>query len=235
MVGLLAIVAVVVIAAVVMGDRLGGGGDEEGPTAKEGTPTPAGSVTPPDESATAEKVLERYIQEKLGQEYVGDCTASILPKGEGRVCSAVKGERGNRKAYIIGPSSFEFDLWVFLERKNGTWQVYGVQEVKPETADVPGAPWPLEVGAEVVVAGTGTCLNVRSAPGIQEAAVDCLADGTEIVLEEGPVEADGFQWWRPEGRGGWVAGDWLRYAEEEPEATEAPGTPGPTRSPTPEE
>lgn len=36
----------------------------------------------------------------------------------------------------------------------------------------------------------------------------------EVVLAEGPVEMDGFQWWRPEDRSGWVAGDWLRYPEE---------------------
>jgi uncharacterized protein YraI len=82
----------------------------------------------------------------------------------------------------------------------------------------------------VVVTGTGSCLNVRVAAGTKEAAVDCLADGTEVTLAEGPVEADGFQWWRVEDRSGWVAGDYLRYPDET-------GTPTPiaaaAASPTP--
>jgi hypothetical protein len=37
---------------------------------------------------------------------------------------------------------------------------------------------------------------------------------------------DGYQWWRPEGRSGWVAGDWLRYVDES--ATPAPAAATPT-------
>jgi hypothetical protein len=64
------------------------------------------------------------------------------------------------------------------------------------------------------------------APSVKEAAVDCIADGTVIVLEDGPVEADGYQWWRPEGRSGWVVGDYLRYADES-------ATPSPVTTTTP--
>ena len=133
-----------------------------------------------------------------------------MPETQG-LCSAASGERQNRKAFLVGPSSYEYQMWVFLRKQGGAWKVESTLPVKPETVNAPGAPWPLEKGAKVVVGGTGTCLNVRAAPGIKEAAVDCIADGTVIVLEEGPVEMDGFQWWRPEGRSGWVAGDWLRY------------------------
>jgi len=115
-----------------------------------------------------------------------------------------------------------------MRKEGGAWKVESTLPVKPETVNAPGAPWPLEKGAKVVVGGTGTCLNVRVAPGIKEAAVDCIADGIVIVLEEGPVDMDGYQWWRPEGRSGWVAGDWLRYVDESATPSPAAATPTPT-------
>jgi len=225
-IGVAAVTAIVVIAIVALAGRAGGGGGGGDGGGKQ-TPTPVEPT--PDESAGAEAALASYIQQKLTLEYAGDCTASILPKGEGRVCSAFKGERQGRRAYVIGPSSYEFNLWLFLRADGGEWQVYATQPVNADTANLPGAPWPLEKGAKVVVAGTGSCLNVRVAAGTKEAAVDCLADGTEVTLAEGPVEADGFQWWRVEDRSGWVAGDYLRYPEAGATGT---ATPAPT-TPTP--
>jgi hypothetical protein len=223
-----AIVVIVVIVVVALVGRGGGGGGGGGEGGGKQTPTPEAT---PDESAGAETALASYIQQKLTLEYAGDCTASILPKGEGRVCSAFKGERQGRRAYVIGPSSYESNLWLFLRNDGGQWQVYATQPVNADTANLPGAPWPLEKGAKVVVTGTGSCLNVRVAAGTKEAAVDCLADGTEVTLAEGPVEADGFQWWRVEDRSGWVAGDYLRYPEAgatgTPTATPALTTPTP--------
>jgi hypothetical protein len=58
--------------------------------------------------------------------------------------------------------------------------------------------------------------------------VDCLADGTEVTIDEGPVEADGFQWWRVEDRSGWVAGDYLRYPEAGAAGTPTPAPVTPT-------
>jgi len=186
---------------------LTGGNDEGGEsTEAQSTGTPSATVSP-------EQALNDYVTNQLKQQYLGDCTAALMPEGQG-LCSAIRGERQNRRAYLIGPSAYEYQLWVFLKNDGGVWKIESTQVVKPETVNAPGAPWPLQKGATVVVGGTGTCLNVRAAPGIKEAAVDCIADGTVIVLEEGPVEMDGYQWWRPEGRSGWVAGDWLRYADE---------------------
>ena len=222
-IGVAAVTAIVVIGIVALAGRGGNGGGDGG-----GKQTPTAEATA-DESSGAEAALESYVREKLTLEYAGDCSATILPKGEGRVCSAFKGERQGRRAYVVGPSSYEFNLWLFLRNDGGQWQVYATQPVKADTAELPGAPWPLERGAKVIVAGTGSCLNVRVAAGTNEAAVDCVADGTEVTLAEGPVEADGFQWWRLEDRSGWVAGDYLRY----PEAG-ATGTPTPVPvTPTP--
>lgn len=222
------IIVIVVLAAAIAGgafgisSMLGGNGDEA-----QDEPTPTTAPPTADPAVAAEEALRGFVMEQLQKEYAGDCGTSILPTAEGRVCSVAKGERDGRRAFIIGTSSFEFTHWVFLEPAEGGWRVYQTLPVKPESAGVPGAPWPLKVGAKVVAAGTSDCLNVRVAPGLKEAAVDCLTDGTEIVLAEGPVEMDGFQWWRPEDRSGWVAGDWLRYPEEVQGLQPATPTPAP--------
>jgi hypothetical protein len=38
--------------------------------------------------------------------------------------------------------------------------------------------------------------------------MQCLADGARLKLEEGPVNADGYQWWRLEGLG-WAVSNYL--------------------------
>jgi hypothetical protein len=130
-------------------------------------------------------------------------------------------------------ASFE---WAFVEMQGGAWRVVQSTPITPESSAVPGIPWPLKVGAEVVVIGTGSCLNVRTEPGGD--AVDCITDGSPIVLSAGPEEARDRAWWRVEGRDGWVAADYLRYADStsdpEPTPTSAPsagGTPEVTATP----
>ncbi len=222
-IGVAVVTAIVVIAVVALAGRGGGGGGGDG--GGKQTPTPEAT---PDESSDAEAALASYIREKLTLEYAGDCSASILPKGEGRVCSAFKGSGRAAGPTSSGRARTSSTSGCSSATMGAQWQVYATQPVNADTANLPGAPWPLEKGAKVVVAGTGSCLNVRVAAGTGEAAVDCLADGTEVTLAEGPVEADGFQWWRVEDRSGWVAGDYLRY----PEAG-ATGTATPTPHPTP--
>lgn len=76
---------------------------------------------------------------------------------------------------------------------------------------------------EASVVNTGsTGLNVRDAPSINGQANEYfqLHDGETIVIEGGPVQADGYTWWQMWLDLGWVAeGDgatkWLIPAEEE--------------------
>lgn len=200
--------------------KIRGNGDENSATEAQATGTPSETVSP-------EQALSEFITVQLKQTYSGDCTAALMPDTTG-LCSAARGDRQDRKAYLVGSSAYDYQLWVFLRKQGNVWAVESTLPVKPETVNAPGAPWPLEKGATVIVGGTGTCLNVRVAPGIKEAAVDCIPDGSTIVLEDGPVDADGYEWWRPEGRSGWVAGDWLRYADETPTTPVAPSdTPTP--------
>jgi hypothetical protein len=175
------------------------------------TSTPGGATTPG--AGSLEEALGAYVRQKFSMEYVGDCEAAKLPDDQGKLCTSFRGDRGPTKAYVAGPAFTEFTTWIFLEQKAGQWQVVGEFPIRPQAADVPGIPWPLAVGAQVVVAGTGECLNVRDGPGLGKAAIDCLRDGTTIKLAEGPQVVDDFEWWRIDGRDGWVAADWLRYPD----------------------
>jgi len=77
---------------------------------------------------------------------------------------------------------------------------------------------PLGAGP-AVVQGVGTCLNVRQAPGLTAAKVECLAEGSAVVIAEGPKAADGHAWYRLDGRG-WASAQYLRAAA-------APAAPAP--------
>ena len=199
--------------------------DDDGPGAR-GTPTPAPSPTVEAPGFGApEEAIAAYARDELQQEYAGDCESAKLPEDTGKLCTAFRDERDSLRAYVAGLAFSEFSTWLFVQEEGGRWQVVGKFDIHEEAAAVPGTPWPLAEGAEVVVTGTGDALNVREGPGLEAPAVDALPDGTKITLAQGPVEADGFQWWRVEGRAGWVAADWLRYPNEaaEPAPTAAPG------------
>jgi len=228
-VAVLLVIVAIAGGSVLLGMSLKGGGSSGGGdnASNKSTPKAVASGTPEAETVSAEQALTDYIKTQLNQDYAGDCTTAIVPQGTG-VCSADRGSRGDQKAFLIGPSSFEFTTWVFLKKTGTTWAVESTLPVNPETVNAPGAPWPLEKGATVIVEGTGTCLNVRVSPSVKADAVDCIADGTKIVLEDGPVTADGHDWWRPQDRSGWVAGDYLRYPDETTPTPVAPATATPT-------
>jgi hypothetical protein len=70
------------------------------------------------------------------------------------------------------------------------------------TAPTP-TPLALRAGARARVVGTGgRPLRGREAPGLNAPARVAFAEGEEVQLLEGPVEADGYTWWRIEGPSG---------------------------------
>lgn len=77
-------------------------------------------------------------------------------------------------------------------------------------------PRSIEVGARVVVGGTGEAqLRIRQAPGTDTVTVKVVPDGTQLVVIGGPEQASGYTWWKvedPAGIVGWVAGDFLSPA-----------------------
>ncbi len=76
------------------------------------------------------------------------------------------------------------------------------------------------VGAYVQVIGTeGAGLRMRSEPGLNNEVNFTALDSEVFLVIEGPVEADGYTWWRLEApydktRSGWSVNDFLSPIEE---------------------
>jgi hypothetical protein len=54
----------------------------------------------------------------------------------------------------------------------------------------------LAAGVYARVTGTGSCLNVRESPSASAATKRCIKDGTVVQIADGPVDADGYRWWK---------------------------------------
>lgn len=78
-------------------------------------------------------------------------------------------------------------------------------------ATVTTGPGKFSLGDTLVVTGTGDCLNVRTNPGVENDAIVCIADATEVKVTGGPEESGGLTWWKVETRlgEGWAAEDYL--------------------------
>ncbi|MCX7791753.1 MAG: SH3 domain-containing protein [Chloroflexaceae bacterium] len=85
----------------------------------------------------------------------------------------------------------------------------------PPTITVEGSPAGLAVGARARVINLGGApLRARAAPGLSSPVTARIPEGREVTVLEGPIEADGYVWWRVEAAegAGWVA-------ERSPEGT----------------
>jgi hypothetical protein len=206
--GVFVLVVFLVAVAVVL---LAGGDDGDGTSASNEPVETATPETPG--SGPPEQALARYVQTTLGKEFIEDCSKAQAATDAGKVCSIFRGERGNQRAYILGAVAAEPTQWAIMENQGGNWQMVFSPAITRDNSAVPGVPWPLRTGADVVVVGAAPCVNVRVGPAIAQPAVDCIADGTRIRLTSGPTPADNFQWWQVEGRTGWIVSDYLRYPD----------------------
>ena len=79
----------------------------------------------------------------------------------------------------------------------------------------------IELGVYVQVSGTeGAGLRMRSGPGLDTATNFTALDAEVFLVIDGPVEADGYNWWLLEApydqaRNGWSAGAFLTPIYEE--------------------
>ncbi len=96
-------------------------------------------------------------------------------------------------------------------------------EASPSShAPSPPPPTPTEVslqpGMRVLVAETGGAgLNLRAAPSLQAETLLIAEEGISFVLLQGPLEVDGFRWWRLQQAddpsiAGWAVERYLRPA-----------------------
>jgi hypothetical protein len=191
-----------------------GGGDDGGDDEPEATPTPE-----PQGSGPAEQALARHVETTLMKPFLEDCSRADASRDVGKVCSVLRGEREGLRAYVLGPTFSEGQQWAIVGQSGGQWNVTNVIPITADNAGVPGIPWPLRAGVDVVVAGAGRCqtagngLNVREGPTLQQRAVDCVSDGTVLRLGAGPSQGDGYEWWQLQGRTGWVVSAYLRYPD----------------------
>ncbi len=178
--------------------------------------TPPASGGTPTAATAPEEALRLYVERRFVLGFTPDCDQAQRPGDVGKWCARFRGERDGMLAYELGPTFGEYVQLIILKPADGSWTIARLENRDPNLPPVPGIPWPLELGANVIVAGTGDCLRIRESPGVRAPEKDCLDDGTVVTVSDGPVEADGFEWWRLEGYAGWAASNWLRYPEEAP-------------------
>jgi hypothetical protein len=183
------------------------GGDGDDPPADPG-PSPTAEA----QVSGAEAILRGHVQQAFNKEYAGECARADPARDVGKICSVARGERGSLRAFALGQTFSEGVQWVILDERAGQWSVVKVVNITGDNAGVPGVPWPLRTGVDVVVADA-PCVNVREGPALNQRAVDCIAAGTTIQLQAGPTTADNIEWWQVTGRSGWIAGDYLRYPD----------------------
>lgn len=206
--GLRALTITTVIAIALATAACGGG--DGGERTPEATPTP--------ELPGAMDVIARWVAENRNVDFIGDCADAQEGIDVGKLCATRVGTRGTLEAYHIGPTFSEYTTVAIIEtRGEDGAEIVRVNNRNPNEEAVPGINWPLQVGDRVVVVGLGEddCLNVREQPSTEAAALICIGDGAEAIIQEGPVDAGTFTWWRIAGEGfdGWSASTWLRLPE----------------------
>ena len=195
--------------ALVLACSSDGDGGEPGEASPAPTSTAVGAIAPED-------ALRRYVQNKFQQGFVADCDDARRPDDVGKRCARPRGERNDMLAFELGPTFSEYTQLMILRPAGNDWTLVRLETRDPNEEPVPGIPWPLEVGATVIVAGTSDCLRIRERAGTLAPEIACLDDGNIVTISEGPTDADDREWWRLEGYG-WAASNWLRYPEDVPE------------------
>jgi uncharacterized protein YkwD len=100
--------------------------------------------------------------------------------------------------------------WYWTAEFGGVDDSEGPSQPGSVTPSVGSSQATLAPGSTATVSGTGQndCLKVHVAPSLSSDVVDCLADGTSMIVVNGPVSADGYIWLRL-GNLGWAVTDFL--------------------------
>ena len=88
-----------------------------------------------------------------------------------------------------------------------------------EITTEPAPPTEIAPGVTVVVQGTGGAgLNVRQQPSTYAKILTNAKEGSELLVLEGPTDADGYTWWKvrtADGTEGWGASTWMVLKAEQ--------------------
>ncbi len=126
--------------------------------------------------------------------------AKVLPGEECRrqgrgFCIVKVGEGKNVVYYLAGPYQTDGSPYLFVGRQqDGSWKAVYFDNVSRAL----GSPGP---NTRVKVIGAGDCLNVRDSASLSGKQLDCLKDGTRLLIDGGPVYQDGYVWFHLTGRG----------------------------------
>lgn len=191
-----------------------------------GSKAPAASATP--NLPGPIEVIGDWVRTNRNVDFVGECASAKPGIDVGKICVSLAGTRGTRRAYNLGPTFSDVTALALVEQKPDGWSVLSVANRDPSAGAVPGIAWPLQVGDQVVVIGLAEddCLRIREQPTQAAKQMICMPNGTKAIIQEGPVDAETFRWWRVAGDGfnGWAAGTWLRLPDAIAQALQ-PGTP----------
>ena len=190
------------------------------------------TATPTPQGPGALDALGDWVRANRNVDFVGDCASAKPGVDVGKVCAVQLGTRGTRARVQHRPDVLR-RYRARHPRTEGAraGRCCPSRTAIPSAPAVPGIDWPLQVGDQVIVIGLGEpdCLRIREQPTQQGKQLACQYDGTKAIIQEGPVEAETFIWWRIAGDGfnGWAAGTWLRLPEAIAQAlaTPVPATP----------
>jgi len=99
---------------------------------------------------------------------------------------------------------------IYLIHPDGTNLVQITNNPQRHPFGLAWSPLPaLQSGRNYTITKSGDLLNLRDSPSIGGSVIEKLREGEEILIMEGPVEADDYLWWRVRvtrsSREGWVA------------------------------
>lgn len=117
-------------------------------------------------------------------------------------CVVKKGAGENVEYFIAGPYQTDGSPLLFVAKMpNGFWKAVYFDKLSPGLGH-------LVVGRGVTVTGTGDCLNMRDSASTFGKKLDCLKDGTKLLIDGGPVYRDGYIWFHLQNKG-WAVVNYL--------------------------
>ena len=128
--------------------------------------------------------------------------------------------RGRMQATAPGPTTAQQPSEPAIALLPTRTPIFPTPTVTPSATATPA---PLQIGGTATIANTeGKVLRGRKAPTLTASATAAFKEGELVKILEGPIDADGYTWWRVEGKSGtgWSAQQskegvvWLQPVDE---------------------